>query len=535
MKHSFFLVIPNQDPNSQRSKAFETKFVEQWLAELPIGNPLLAARLFHEYVADANTVKMPTQTRLDAFDLIKPSFYTIKSFLSGKLTRIDFPKEEDDRKTFKLLMSLEKQLALGYWIALKELAESDKSWFQRRNPLPPIHCCFQRLTSIAISHHMMGLPIPDWIWLDLHSLYELTLDVKKDDALIALTDISYLNKSANPEDDYLRVVLLSLAEPSGLTPKEIKLTYDFITTIQPFVSIKKEPVKKQETQCVLFTGEDRSPRFLSPDELEAAKNDSKSMFYVDFTSLYQAFAQGKIQTSEGSGRFSNMRTGEEAQGKPSGELLDYLKQRWTGVRLEGDTLFADRQDRYIAIGMTSTFKLQKAIATGTEDAEILVQSASKKQLSGAFSKTGVLSVGSLVSFRKIDVPEHKRFIGIVNTLTADKDETKLSFGIQLLAHQSIPVTYQSLGTRDKNTKSALFYKSDSQNPISFIITDTFRLREGDIVLLSINQESFPIILSNKTNVGLGYWRFECRKVVEKSKYVPPIFNHEPASLSGQPT
>ena len=32
----------------------------------------------------------------------------------------------------------------------------------------------------------------------------------------------------------------------------------------------------------------------------------------------------------------------------------------------------------------------------------------------AYSKTDILSVGSLVSFRKTDMPEHKRSLGIVN-------------------------------------------------------------------------------------------------------------------------
>jgi hypothetical protein len=37
----------------------------------------------------------------------------------------------------------------------------------------------------------------------------------------------------------------------------------------------------------------------------------------------------------------------------------------------------------------------------------------------------------------------------------------------------------------------------------------------------MNSEDFPVVLSNRKNVGLGYWQFECRRVAEKVKTVSP--------------
>jgi len=109
-------------------------------------------------------------------------------------------------------------------------------------------------------------------------------------------------------------------------------------------------------------------------------------------------------------RFNALHVTKNAIEQPTKFLLDYLQQRWSGIPLQSAAIFSDRLDRYLAIGLTSTFKLQKALTVNNdEELEYLTHSASNRMLSGIFDKTGVLSVGSLVSFRRIDAPEHKRF------------------------------------------------------------------------------------------------------------------------------
>lgn len=517
MKHSFFLVIPKQQSKSQRLKEFEAKILEQWIAELPIANPLLAARLFYDHITDLNTIKMPAQLRLDALELLRPSLLAVEDYLRSRLVRAGFPKEENDKKTLGLLAAIEKQFTLGYWIILKELTGNQIGWFQGKNVALSIQRSIKGLSSIVISYFIMGMSVPDWIWMDLHSLYKLSVKIKKSTTQVAINDNNRINKTSSPEECYLQIVLLSLADPTGLMQKEIKLVYDFIEAILPLVSLKNEAVSGQAVQCIIFTDGDKPPNY--PSEVETDIETDSARLYMDFTKLYQAFEQKNIPVNVLESRFSAMHVAKTTAEKPSLELLNYLKQRWSGINLQSAPLFSDRLDRYLAVGLTSTFKLQKAIATPPEDQlEFLVHSISNRLLSCVFKNPGVLSVGSLVSFRRIDMPEHKRFLGIVDMLVVEKEEGKINFGVQLLAHQSIAVTYLPLNAVAKALpKQALFYKTGEQDGNSYIITDTFILKEDDVVRLFINQEDFPIVLKNKENIGLGYWRFECLKVTEKRK------------------
>jgi hypothetical protein len=158
-------------------------------------------------------------------------------------------------------------------------------------------------------------------------------------------------------------------------------------------------------------------------------------------------------------------------------------------------------------------------SSGGKDLETLVQSASDRLLSGVFKQTGVLSVGSLVSFRKADIPEHRRSLGIVNKVIVDKQSGKINFGMQLLTHQFIAVTYIQLDETNKDVlQKGLFYSAkEFDDEKSYIITDSFMLKDGDVIRMYMNNEDFPVVLSNRKNVGLGYWQFECRRVAEKGR------------------
>jgi len=88
-----------------------------------------------------------------------------------------------------------------------------------------------------------------------------------------------------------------------------------------------------------------------------------------------------------------------------------------------------------------------------------------------------------------------------------------------LAHQSIAVSYVQLDESGKDVpQKGLFYSAkELEYEKSYIITDSFMLKDDDVIRMFMNNEDFPVVLSNRKNVGLGYWQFECRRVAEKSK------------------
>lgn len=524
MKNSFFLVIPKQQANPQRLKEFEPTALQSWLDSLPAGNPRLTTRLLHDFVRTFNSIKMPFQLRLDTLETLRPIFFTIEDYLRGRLIKLGFPKEDNDAKILNTLVSIEREFTIGYWTVLKELTQSNVGWFQGKNTALALQRCIKGLSSIIISHFIMGMPIPDWVWLDIHSLYQLSIKIKKDTIKVE-NNTGHSSKPSSPEECYFQILLLGLADPTGLMQKEILSVYNFIETVASLVSFKSTPVLKQAVQCMVLIDEDSAPFF----QIEEASKTDSTLRYLDFTKLYQAFEQKKSWVEGADARFSSLFTRSNTEQKPSLELLDYLKQRWSGVSLQGAPLFSDRLDRYIAIGFEATYELQTPSPLegllDDSDLEFLAQSESERLLSCIFKKPDVMSVGSLVSYRKTDSPRRQRSLGIVDKVVVVKPAGKILFGMQLLTEKSLSISYLQLDVNNTETpKKALFYTiSVEQENKSYIIIDTFILKENDVIKLFVGNAEFLVALLNRKNIGLGYWQFECFRLPEKE--VVEAFKH----------
>lgn len=548
MKNSYFLVIPTQQKNSLRLREFQEASLSNWIAELPTANVGLATRLMHDFIVESNTLEMPSQLRLNALEMLRPSFLLIEDYLRSRLMRAGFPKEENDHKILNVLVSIEKEFAIGYWTVLKELTHRTVGWFQGKSTALALQRCIKGLSSIVVSHYLMGMPIPDWVWLDLHSLYKLSVKTEKN-TIKVVNDFNEANKtSTSAEDCYLQILLLSLVDTTGLMQKEVLLVDSFIETINSFVSLSTSPMQNRDLQCVVFTDEDRPPVYQS----EISVKKDSSVLYIDFSKLKKLFERKERLIDVTDARFSSVQMQKKTNGKLPAELLDYLEQRWEGVSLQAEPLFGDRLDRYVAIGLVSTLELQDTTSEneGKKDLEFLVQSESENLLSCVFPQTGILSVGSLVSIRKTDMPEYLRLLGVVDKVIVAKQTGKIIFGMRLLTPEFISVEYQKAdangavapppppvpdspkshivaSSADKKVaistveplKKGLYYSTNEQE--EYLIIDTFMLKDDDTLRIHTVNDSFSVNLRNKQNVGLGYWRFECVRIREKKKHVVP--------------
>jgi hypothetical protein len=509
VKNSFFLVLPTQQKNSERLKLYEEETLSQWIIDLPTANQGLTTRLFHDFIRTFNKTAMDVQLRLDTLETLRPSFFEIEDYLRIRLSKMGFPKGENERKILDVIVSIEKEFTIGYWAAVKELTKRGVGWFQGKNTALAIQRTIKGLGSIVVTHYMMCLPVPDWVWIDLHSLYKLSIEVKKNNTKIP-DDLDNPSDASTAEENYIQILLLSLTDPSGLMQKEVQQVYRFLGKFGNLAYLQKKPVSMQMLQCVVLVDDDAPPEF---ERTEQAPNSCK--LYINFTELYKAMEQRDKMVNENSVRFNPINIPGEKTKKLSPELIDYLKQRWIGTELHGMPCFSDRLDRIFSIGLESTYELQHSNKLQQNpELEYLAQSSSERTLSCCFKKEGVISTGSLVSFRKIDNPQNQRSLGKIDKITMPKHKSsKLDFEIKLIASKIYAVSYTLEKSKNDNIlQKALFYiERENNKEKRFIIVDSYLLKERDTIRLTLSPDIFWVELRNKKNVGLGYWQFECRR------------------------
>jgi hypothetical protein len=518
VKNSFYLVIPEQKNDPRLKTTFSDTALSQWVAELPTANPGLATRLFQEMLAELISLEMPATKRLSALELLRHNFLTIEDFLRSRLTKSGFPKTENERKTFTVLVALERQFTIGYWSVTREMTRREIGWLQGKATALAIQRAVEGLSSIIISHYMMSSAIPDWIWIDLHSLYRLSVKLSKHTTKISEQGGMFGGRTV--EDRYIQILLLSLAYPSGLMQKEFLQVYQFAERLSELVQIERKPIADQEMQCSILTDEDLAPSF-SPTATEFHdKHADAARIYLNLTKLHKIIKQADKYCSKDEARFSSLDvfSNNDPNQKLSAELFDYLMQRWHGKEPQGTTFFIDRLDRYVAIGLDATYELQDStLSSVSEGLEILAETYSDRALICTFEKEGVLSIGSLVSFRKKDDLPYQRSLGVVCKILLPKQDNKLIFELSLITPQSFSVNYLHIDApADSERKKALLYGVKSQDgERSFIIIESFMIKDGDVLRMFLGQDNFPIILMGRKNIGLGYWQFECRRIEEK--------------------
>jgi hypothetical protein len=514
VKNSFFLVIPPQQADSVRLKMFEDASLERWISELPTANPGLTVKLLHDLLEEFISLDMDVQFRLIALEKLRSTYLILQEYLRSRLMKTGFPKAENEVKTLEVLVEIEKALAIGYWIAVKELTRSRTiGWLKGKNVALAIERVIKGLSDVAISYFIMALRVPDWVWIDLHSLYKLSVKLKKDTVKIP-DDAAVFDKSSSPLESYLQIVLLSLAEPNAMMQKEVVQIYQFVEKIVSYVALAGKPVGGQAVQCLILVDEDKPPLWMS----SRVDHADSHVMYVDFSKLHKAFKQRDKFVSASDARFSSMNISKDIPEKISPELFDYLESRLAGVQSKSAPFFSDRLNRYFAIGLDAAHDLQNAFKSGSEiDVEYFAESASDRSLSCSFQKQGVISIGSLISFRKVDVPESKRSLGVISKIVSARADGRVEFEIKALTAQVHAVNYLPINA-DKNdppNKALIYGVKEGEEEKSYLIVESFMFKEEDVLRLFISGENFPIVLRDRKNVGLGYWQFECRRIPEQ--------------------
>lgn len=515
MKNSFYLVIPAQTDIPERKRVFEEKALQRWLDELPVANPGLSTRLIYDLLKEFNGLSLSAQLRLEALEILSFRVSSIEDYLRFRLMKEGFPKGEDELKIFNVLIAIEKEFALGYWIVVKELTRRNVSWFQGKNAPLAIQRAIRGLSNIVVSHYLMNVPVPDWVWIDIHSLYRLSVKIKKDTNKVPKS-LTEPGQTLSVGDCYRQILLLCLAQPSGLMQKEVIQVFNLIEPLSVHLLIDSKPFDTQLHQCVIMTDEDQAPYFVSDSE---TPTDS-SVLYLGFNKLIKILQAKPKFVSNEQARFSSLMPMKDEYGVMSTELMDYLNLRWTGIDFHGTPLFGDRLERYFCIGLEATHDLLNSDSvTDITEFEFLGESASERSLACRFDQSGMISIGSLISFRKKNTPASRRSLGVVNKITSVIADGKIGFEIQLLANQVFAVSYKPyMGqeTTELPQKALIYGVKSHESEKSYIILESFNLKDGDLIRMTMNNETFPIILRDRKNIGLGYWQFECRRIEELS-------------------
>lgn len=518
MKSSFFLVIPNQYQNQERLKSFKESSLDQWLEALPSANYGLSVQLVYDLLVEFNKIEMDACFRLDALEVLRPSFLGIQEYLRSRLTASGFPKSEDHKKIFKVLISVQREFAISYWIAAKERTKKNIGWLKGKEITLAVQRVMRCLSEIIVSCYLLKVPVPGWVWIDVHSLFRLSETISK--STVKVSDQSCVfNKTTSIEDTYKQILLLSLAQPNGLRQKEVIQTYRFCEHFASILLINKEVVPGQRCQNIIITDGDRAPFQVNSAAYTAIDS---AIIFLKFTKVALQLDKKKTVAKHLTARFSAINLDINVIDKLPLELIEYIELNWAGFTLNKTTPFSDRLDRNFAIGLAPTYELMTTLAldlNADTEMEYFAETSSDKSLILKSKVDDVLSVGSLISLRKPNEPHKKRAIGVISSISLASLESNADFEVKLLGEKirAATISFTPDGKASEDTSVLFYITQNGQDKRSYLITESFMLKNDDIVKLCIDDREFPVVLRKRNTIGLGYWQFECRRIKQQEQ------------------
>lgn len=496
MKTLFYLTPPKQVKNDTIAYCYCDESVERWLDD--ITNIKEAGQQLHNYVRDMNTVQLDNKARLSALEKLKPYFDKLKISLHPKMASAGYPKEYDVLDAVKLIIAIDKEFAKGYWSILKELKEKKSFFFKNKNIGLSLYRILESFSEINLYLKVNGEPYPSMIWLDIHSLYAMSLKLGINGEQILIDNkegpcIGFL---------YNRIILFSLLDFSALLPREIFTSYSIVGEVSELIKIIDNPVYGKKNQCVIVVDEDVAPCWLSN------YTKSKKCRFIVTSAIISYMAKKKLTIDKKASRFSPANLFKT--GAICSELINNVELMLYGDYTPTRLLFTDRVSCYFSMGLSQAFNFRNNLEDNDSSVEYFAETSSDKFLSTNCENNGILSIGSLISLRKESSEKWNRVLCVVKTIKVTQ-RSKVIFDLSLVTLQYNVAYLEIINNVNKEPRIEvlIFDVSHGNEPVQkYFITESFLLDINAHYTLILPKKSFEIVISEQTHIGVSCLQYK---------------------------
>ncbi len=522
MRNLYYIPQSKKEKDPDSASEFRNKPLKQWIKKLPTANHGMTTRLFHDRIREMNGIEIPAEDRLEALENLYSTFAIIDEFLVSRVIGKSIPLSADEQKIGDLAEAINQNFLVGYVAVLEELSRSSVGWRFARQLPGVIGRLIHGLSRVLIIRYILRIPEPEWVWLDLHSLYQLAERKNKCDVKIKNSDQS---SSTTIRCLYKQILLLRLLEPDGLTQKEILKIYNRLEEWCSHVSFTEGEASNSVNQWWIILDEDKPAISLFDPEQEDEKDLRVMSFDMkDFISVLQNLKNRADRTI---GRFDLISVTDQALPESAAALLEYLIERAAGKVASREMVFEDKKPRLLSIGLKATHQ-QLNLPTNADEKIIgdwLVTVNDDYSLRCEFDQPGQLFLGSLVSLKRVDLESGRRVLGIVNKIWMRRLDGAVHFDIALLSPQVMAAGIQPLRAKKDlqiYQRVLLFFVDTGEGQQPRLILESQKLKGGNMVQLLTQNESVRVILENRRNVGPGYSLFECiPRADDQQEILPP--------------
>lgn len=216
------LALPVPDPSRADLTETRPKYLQAWLARLPIANLHESAQALLLSLAAQNRQALADDTRLKLLELYRDTVHKLAGAIRQQISGMALPLAEKPHQLATLARELLVELASGYKIVLQ--ASSARFLGFRGKPdqaqiMQRILSAHSRILTVCYEGYAA---VPTGLWSEMHQLYRYAIHHKVQDEIVADTP------PASVSQLYRLCLLIATADPYRLTQGEVGKVFDLL-------------------------------------------------------------------------------------------------------------------------------------------------------------------------------------------------------------------------------------------------------------------------------------------------------------------
>lgn len=279
--------LPEKSLNQLSLVGHSKADMQAWVNALPIMNVGETAKRLYQTLQELTKLKTSEENRYELLEVLRPSVQLILQALAKHYLNQSILLPDRANRVASLAQSLRSHLATGYKIVAFDCVEKLQTKLSiigigRRQQQQLAAQSFQRAISelggLLLEVHLLYLPSPVGLWLDLHALYRAAVAYGVAQTKIADTH-AHFSQELTATESYLRCVVLAASHTNKLRQTEIRQIYDASELWTSYLKIK---TKYSVSDLLLIDSDnDFPPTYVSKS------TDVPHALYIDAQKLVQ--------------------------------------------------------------------------------------------------------------------------------------------------------------------------------------------------------------------------------------------------------
>ncbi len=238
--------------------------VKAWAEQLPATRITHVSVLLYKALPEICKLVTTPENRLAMLETIRPYVQQCIQGLSRGFLNQPLILPEGPMKTAVVAQALQKNMTIGYELVLRDIVTSatPKEKQADKNLALTCHRAITSLGLLLLRGYQLYRPIPNNLWLELHSIYQLA---EQHGILETAIDDRFLRhgKSSTIQQAYARILLLACARPNQMRQSEVSSTYDLLEWWSHLAKIQPVDYQQQDNLFVINLSSDMAPLYKS--------------------------------------------------------------------------------------------------------------------------------------------------------------------------------------------------------------------------------------------------------------------------------